>query len=120
LDPDTIIEPYNQKIRTRDDIERIRKQVSPKIDRIKNEYDLIILIMGKTYRRVMKYFIDNTFRIVYNPKGIFGYIKQLNSYLKLTTEKLLEELEQFNPYPKPNFSVSHKSKSKYTITDFLE
>jgi len=52
LDPEMVIEPYNQKIRTKSDIERIRKQVSPIIDRIKEEYDLIILIMGKTYNSI--------------------------------------------------------------------
>lgn len=118
LDPNKIIEPYDQKIRTKADIERIRKQVSPRIDKLKGEYDIIILIMGKTYRRVMKYFIDNTFRIIYNEKGIFGYIKQLNNYIKLPTKKLLKELEQFKPYLESH--ISKLNKPKLSITDFLE
>jgi cytoplasmic iron level regulating protein YaaA (DUF328/UPF0246 family) len=119
LDPNQIISPYNQKIQLKKDIERIRKLISLKIDRIKQEYDLIILIMGKTYQKVFKFFIDNRFRILYHPKGIFGYISMLNKYIKLSTQKLLKEIEKFNPYPNSNLSQK-LSNSKIPITDFME
>jgi cytoplasmic iron level regulating protein YaaA (DUF328/UPF0246 family) len=54
LDRTQIIEPYDQKISTKADIERIRKTISPKINQIKKEYDLIIIIMGKTYQKTIK------------------------------------------------------------------
>lgn len=95
LEPDQIIEPYNKKIRNKQDIERIRKEVVPRMLDLYPKYSLIILIMGMTYERVFEPVLDNKFRRLYHKQGYFGYLKLLNKLLKLDLPDLLSELEKF-------------------------
>ncbi len=95
LEPDQFIEPYNQKIKTRADIVRIREIINPKITQIWIDYDMIIVIMGKNYREVLKPFFNNKFYVVYDRRGIGGYKSLIANYLKLPTHQLLQELKKF-------------------------
>lgn len=73
LEKNQIIEPYNQKIKTKADIKRVREMVIPKVLHIWRQYDQIILIMGKKYREVLTPFFDNKWYVVYDVRGIGGY-----------------------------------------------
>lgn len=95
LEPDQIIEPYNQKIKTKADIIRVREMINPKITQIWMAYDIIIVIMGNYYREVIKPFFDNKFYVVYDRRGIGGYKSLIVHYLKLSTHHLLQELKKF-------------------------
>ena len=95
LEPDQIIEPYNQKIKTKADIKRVREIVNPTITQIWRDYGIIIVIMGKNYREVLKPFFDNKFYVVFDKRGIGGYKSLLVHYLRLPTPQLLQELKKF-------------------------
>ena len=73
LEPSQVIEPYNQMIKTKNDIIRVREMIAPKIGQIWRDYDMIIVIMGKNYREVLKPFFDSKFYVVYDKRGIGGY-----------------------------------------------
>jgi len=95
LDANEVIDPYNQKIRTQKDILNVRSHAIPKLISIWEKYDLIIVIMGNNYRKVVEPLFDNKFLIVYDRRGIGGYLSLISKYNKLSTAKLLKELEQF-------------------------
>ena len=95
LDPEECIAPYNQKIRTKADIERIKGKVQGHLLTLWQQYDVIITVLGKKYEDVLSPVLDNKFRCLYHQKGLFGYIKLLNSLLKLNTQALIRELERF-------------------------
>jgi len=95
LEPDQIIEPYNQRIKTKADIKRVREMVIPKIFHIWNHYNQIIIIMGKKYREVLIPFFDKKWIVVYDVRGIGGYKSLVAHYLKLSTSQLLQQLKKF-------------------------
>jgi len=95
LDANEVIEPYNQKIRNQKDVLRVRRQAIPKLLSIWEKYDVIIVIMGNNYRKVMEPLFDNKFLIIYDRRGIGGYLSLISTYNTLSTATLLKELEQF-------------------------
>lgn len=46
LEPDQIIEPYNQRIKTRADIFRVRELINPKITQITEKFFALFLIIS--------------------------------------------------------------------------
>lgn len=106
LDGIEIIGPYNQKIRTKKDISEIRSKVLPTLKYIWKKYDTIIVIMGKNYRIVLEPYLDKKFIIVFDKRGIGGYLSLLSRYNKLQTKKLMKELDVFrflNNIPKMKY-----------------
>ncbi len=95
LDPNQIISPYNQKIRTKQDVLRVRRIITPKLIEIYRDYDLIIVMLGKKYLEVIEPLIDNKFLILYDRRGIGGYLSLFSKYNKLPKKRLLKELEKF-------------------------
>ncbi|KKN12075.1 hypothetical protein LCGC14_1020140 [marine sediment metagenome] len=95
LDSNEIIAPYNQKIRTKKDILRIRRRIFPKMLKTTEIYDLIIVIMGKNYREVIEPLFNENFIIIYDKRGIGGYLSLISKFNKLPTNQLLKELEKF-------------------------
>ncbi|MBA7467105.1 hypothetical protein ES707_02301 [subsurface metagenome] len=95
LDSDQIISPYNQKIRTKKDVLRVRRIITPRLIEIHDYYDLIIVILGKKYLEVIEPLIDNKFLILYDRRGIGGYLSLFSKYNKLPKNQLLKELEKF-------------------------
>ena len=98
LDSHQIIEPYNQEIKTKKDVLRVRRVITSKLIEIHENYDLIIIILGKKYLEVIEPFIDNKFLILYDKRGIGGYLSLLSQYNKLPKKQLLKELEKFRFY----------------------
>ena len=95
LDSNEVISPYNQKIRTKKDILRIRRKIFPKMLKTIERYDLIIVIMGKNYREVIEPLFNNKFIIIYDKRGIGGYLSLISWFNKLQTDQLLKEIEKF-------------------------
>jgi len=95
LNPDEIIEPYNQKIKTKADVKRIQDLIKSKIVHIWRKYDIILTIMGKKYQEVLKPYLDNKFYIIFDKRGIGGYLSQVSHFSKLQTSQLLQEIRQF-------------------------
>lgn len=95
LESNEVIAPYNQKIRTKKDILRIRRKIFPKMLKTIERYDLIIIIMGKNYREVIEPLFNNKFIIIYDKRGIGGYLSLISRFNKLHTDQLLKELEKF-------------------------
>ncbi len=95
LDSNQIISPYNQRIRVKKDVLRIRRIITPNLIKIHKDYDLIIVILGKKYLEVIEPLIDNKFLILYDRRGIGGYLYLFSKYNKLPKNQLLKELEKF-------------------------
>ncbi|MHA2036859.1 MAG: DUF6884 domain-containing protein [Promethearchaeota archaeon] len=95
LEPDQIIEPYNQKIKTKADILRIREKIIVKLCQIWRDYEIIIIIMGGNYRQVLKPFFDNKFYVIFDKRGIGGYLSTVSRYRKLKTDQLLQDIKKF-------------------------
>ncbi|KKK42994.1 hypothetical protein LCGC14_1346110 [marine sediment metagenome] len=95
LEPDQIIKPYNQKIKTQADIIREREEIIIKLCQIWRDYDIILVIMGGKYRQVIQPFFDNKFYVVFNKRGIGGYLSVVSRYRKLRTPQLLQDIAQF-------------------------
>ena len=95
LDSHQIINPYNQEIKTKKDILRVRRIITSRLIEIHEDHDLIIVILGKKYLEVIEPLIDNKFLILYDKRGIGGYLSLLSQYNKLPKKQLLKELEQF-------------------------
>ena len=95
LDADQIIEPYNLKITTTNDVLRVRRMVSSKLMKIHAQNDLIIVILGKKYLEVIEPLIDTKFIIIQDKRGIGGYLSLLSHFSKLPKNQLLDELEKF-------------------------
>ncbi len=98
LDPNEVIHPYNQEIRTKADIKRIQDLIKGKIDYIWRNYDLIITIMGRKYQQVMKPYFDNKFHVVFDKRGIGGYLSKVSHFSKLLTSQFLQEITQFRQF----------------------
>ena len=95
LEPTDVITPYNQKIKTKADVERVRKIVKYKITHVWREYDIIITVMGKKYQQVLKRFFDNKFYVVFDIRGIGGYLSTVSHFSRLQTSQLLHEVKKF-------------------------
>jgi len=95
LDPATIIEPYNQKIRSKKDILDISLKISDKINQVIKDYDKIIVIMGSDYRKVLEPFFNEKFIVVFDKRGIGGYLQLVSKFNAMPVKKLIQELEKF-------------------------
>lgn len=96
IEPTKIIDPYDQKIQNKSDIERIRNKSKVKIEDIKKNYQFIVLIMGKTYQKVFEPFLNSKFFCFYDKRGIGGYLQILTElYNCKTIGQLIWDLEQF-------------------------
>ncbi|MGV9198640.1 MAG: DUF6884 domain-containing protein [Promethearchaeia archaeon] len=97
LDPHQVIEPYDQKIRTQADIQRIRKHhhIYKRVKEIWRTYEDIIVIMGKKYRQVIEPYYDSKFIVLNHPKGYFGYLSLFSHYNKITKDQFSKEIERF-------------------------
>lgn len=95
INPDKFLHPYNKVIRNKEDILKIRSEHLPKLKKIQDNYDRIIVIMGKKYRDVIKPLFNEKYIIISDNRGIGGYLSLLNEFLKLPKKELMRRLETF-------------------------
>ena len=99
--PNDMIEPYDQKLQdNRDDIERVQALTLPKLETLIPDYDKIIVLMSKNYRRVIEPLVNEKFVVIHHKKGIFGYNKLIFECNKLPTEEAILELEKHDGFYK--------------------
>jgi len=92
LKPNDFIEPYDSKIKTKEDIERIKGLTIHKLKPMIENYDKILVIMGKNYRDVIRSLINDKFIIITHKKGLFGYLSLVSNWNKLTKSEFKMEL----------------------------
>lgn len=93
LTPNDIIRPYDHKLQnTKKDIERVKALTLPKLNPLIPQYDLIVVIMGKTYLNVIEPVITDKFLIIFDKRGLFGYLSIVSQWLKLSKPRLIKEL----------------------------
>lgn len=90
LFPDQIIDGYDQVIRTRGDIERLKPIVERELRKVIKKYDKIVVIAGAKYRDVLVGLWDD--RFVYLKSGGIG---ELCSIVKRSTPRIDRTLDSF-------------------------
>jgi cytoplasmic iron level regulating protein YaaA (DUF328/UPF0246 family) len=85
LRPDDMIENYDLRLNNQKEALQLRSKVIPQLKEIIKEenYDRIIIIMGKLYKKVIEDLVDERFVFLESKNGIFDYIRkmsQLNKY----------------------------------------
>jgi len=120
LSPDEMVTPYDQKIEnSKESIKAIRDLTLPKLSKILPEYDSIILIMGKTYRKVIEPLINHKFIVIVDKRGIFGYLSIISKYLKLPKAQVLKELERFRIQEGNTNIEIHNELNKITLEKWI-
>ena len=118
--PDEMVSPYDQKIESSEEsIKTIRDLTLPRLSKILAEYDSIILIMGKTYRKVIEPLISQKFIVIFDKRGILGYLSIISKYLKLPKARLLKELERFRIQENNNNIGIYNDINKITIEKWI-
>ena len=65
--------------------------------------------MGKNYREVVEPLFNDKFIIIYDKRGIGGYLSLISRFNKLHTDQLLNELEKFRfSVPKQTLLIKEK------------
>ena len=95
LKPNDLVKPYDMRIKTRKDILRVRELTNGKLEREINEYDKIIVLMGKKYRDVITPLINDKFTIIIDERGIFGYLAKVSLYLKQSKKEFLDTIKKY-------------------------
>jgi cytoplasmic iron level regulating protein YaaA (DUF328/UPF0246 family) len=95
LKPSDFIKPYNQKIRTKADIERVRGQINGEMDEIVEGFEKIIIFMGGKYRQTIKPWINGKCRVIFDKRGIGGYLQLAKQFNEINKKQFLERVEKF-------------------------
>jgi hypothetical protein len=115
------IEPYDQKIETEQDISRIRKQALPLLREKVPHYDKILVLMGKTYRKVIKPAVNHKYIVIHHRKGIFGYNKLIYRCSRLPIQKVIPELEKYDGYySHEHNTINDKPNENATLEPFIK
>ena len=80
--PDDEIEGYNEVLKTKEDVKRLKPLVIPKLKEIIEKYDVILVIAGKKYRDVIDDVFSNKF-IILQAKGYGDFCKKVDSISQL-------------------------------------
>lgn len=115
VDPDKELEPYDKIIKYKKDIEYLKKITHNLIISLLNEYDKIILLMGKKYVRVFEDFIPNPKILTFvDHQGNGGFLRLASFLNKIPKKQISEILEQNNS------SLSKEDLQKYLGFDQLK
>lgn len=85
---DQVIEPYNQKMKTKADVERLKKTVDPQMPILTTHNDTVALIMGGGYQRAFKSHLDHP-KVIHTEdhRGSGGYLQIASKLNELPKEK---------------------------------
>lgn len=119
ITPDEIVHPYDQKIQdTKDDISRVQALTLDKLSPLIERNDIIFVVMGNTYRKVVEPLINEKFIILTHKKGIFGYISTVSKLLKLSKRELIRELLHYKEFG--TFTFEQPSQEGSTHSNLME
>ncbi len=95
IDQNKTISPYNKTITNMKEIIKLRKKVIPQLKKIEDNYELIIIIMGRKYRKVLKPLFNNDskYKMLHDIRGIGGLTSKINYYLKSPLKKMILDLK---------------------------
>ncbi len=108
MDPDDFVKPYNQKIETKSDINSMRIKIKERISEIKRKYDKIIVFMGGNYRKVVEPYYNHKFRVIFDKRGIGGYLSLAKDFKEISKAQFLKEIEKFQVDNNAKQSENHK------------
>ena len=91
ISPGEEIEYYNKKIENNEDIQKLQELVNPKLNKLLNNYDKILLIMGEDYKKILDPLKNDKFIYFFTKRGLGGYLSLMTQLLKLE-EKILYKL----------------------------
>ena len=91
ISPDEDIEYYNKTIENNEDIQQLQELVNPKLNKLLNNYDKILLIMGEDYKKILDPLKNDKFIYFFDKRGLGGYLSLMTQLLKLE-EKILYKL----------------------------
>lgn len=96
---DKEINYYDAKIKNNDDIENLKPKVIPKLNHLINNYDKILLLMGKDYNKIIESVINEKFIHFFDKRGLGGYLSLMNDLLQLNQKQLYKLLfeQKSNP-----------------------
>lgn len=83
ISPDEEIEYYNKKIENNEDIKKLQKLVNPKLNKLINNYDMILVIMGEDYKKIIDPLKNDKFIYFFDKRGLGGYLSLMTLLLKL-------------------------------------
>lgn len=89
IDSDEIIGGYEKVLKTREDIHRIKPQVTEKLAQILDKYDTVLVIAGKNYRQTLEDIWDD--RFVYLKAG--GYALMAKKVHKVIDDESIPSLK---------------------------
>lgn len=83
--PEQVIEPYDQQVKTNEDVEKLRKIVIPELIEELNiiRPDCVLVVMGRMYRKVVHPLYDNTWVEIRAP-GYGMYVSEITRAYKMT------------------------------------
>ncbi len=84
LKPDDLIENYDLRLQNQKEALQLKPKVIPQLKKILKEedYERIIIIMGKLYRKVIEDLVDERFVFLESKNGIFDYMKKMSQLTK--------------------------------------
>lgn len=99
LNANQIIEPYDQIIKSKKDIQELQKKIRSKFSNLLENYNEIILFMGKKYRMVFSQYLDNPkVKFAYDHRGSGGYLQLISTLNKKRNEEILRTFNQKNSF----------------------
>ncbi|MBN2157710.1 MAG: peroxide stress protein YaaA [Candidatus Lokiarchaeota archaeon] len=91
IDSDDVIEPYEKRIETMQDILRLKSATNDQFEKYLQNYDKILVIMGKKYRKVVEDYLDHPKVVIaIDKRGIGGYLQLISTLLKKEPKRLIE------------------------------
>ena len=97
IDLDFYLWPYDLKLQKKSDIENLKKLVIPRLMPLIQNYDRIIVIMGKNYGATMEDLLsDKKFLIVHDRRGFMGFKQLMTKLLTTTINDIFYYLNEWN------------------------
>ena len=95
LTMDNLVDPYDMKITTKADVNRVQGRCLYSLVTLHQKYDTIIVVLGQKYREVISPIIDSKCLVVFDKKGIFGYYSLFAKLNQMSRGQAIEELYKF-------------------------
>ena len=92
---DKVIKPYDTFIRTREDIKRLRTNLSSKLIEELIQYEKVIIIMGRKYREILHPFFQDNFYMITSSTGLGEFKALLSNLAKNSKKDILHAVEEF-------------------------
>jgi len=89
---DKEINNYDAKIKNNDDIKNLKPKVIPKLNKMIDNYDKILLLMGNDYKKILESVVNDNFIHFFDKRGLGGYLSLMNDLLQLNQEQLYKLL----------------------------